>query len=291
MGFLVSLSVMFAACGDGNEPVRRSSGGQLPPGSGALLPLPIPGESPGGATTPTEDTGNTFFDLIGPALPAGANVISLRATLTSTGGQVFVVSSVHLETQFAPTPVSAGTYTLTFLNENDTPTTFTQSVVVSPGIANTLSIGSVLVDPSSAVQPARIATASFPYAIGITGATLKTVVPTLNTVIDLPAQSFAWQGIGVTGLIPLININAGTTLLTRQWGSVLILKEISDTISILSSNGALIFPATVDGVEYLLPATPQSQGCMVYLAIINSLTTRTLTLCSDGILHIILNER
>ncbi len=289
--FVVFLSLGLSACGDGDETRRRGSGASLPPGSGAQEPLPLPGESPGTGTSATNVTGNTFFDLVGPALPVGATVIPLRATLVSSSGQSITVTSVHLESQVAPTPVSAGTYALTFLDENDAPTGFTQSVTVQQSISNRLPIGSVYIDPASAVQTDRVATVSFPYAISSTEGTLKVVVPNLATVVDLPPRAFSWQGIGSTGFIPPVVIDAGSALLTREWGSVLVLKNSTDRIAIYSSNGSVIFPETIDGVEYLLPATPQNQGCMVYLGVINNLTTRTITLCSDANLHVILNER
>jgi hypothetical protein len=288
----VLLSFVLTACGNSGEikPPKRGSaiGGT---NTGAPQPLPLPGRTPGATTGTTTPATGTFFDLVAPAVAAGTTVIPLRAALVSSTGSIFLVTSVHTGTTSAPTPITAGTYSLIFHNENDGATAFRQTVTVSPGVQNRFLIGSVLVDPNSAVQASRTATVSIPYQIQSTEGTLKTVIPNLNTVIDLPPRAFDWVGIGSTGFLPAFSVNAGTTLLTQTWGSIQVLKDPTDTISISSSNGTSIFPETVDGVEYLLPATPQSQGCMVYLGIVNLLTTRTITLCTDAISHVVFNER
>lgn len=285
--------LLAAACGDGKTgPASR--GEQIPNPGGLDFPA-APLEGPGGVTGDTApETVTSAIVLAAPVLPAGFTAVTQRARLTG-GGVDLVLTPVRLAATAAAdavaTAVTAGAYTLTWLDETGAPSAFTTSVTVRADRVTRVALGSVLVAPESAVQTGRLGVESLVYRIAQGGQTLKTVAAPLNAAVDLPPGAFQWHAQGAAGELPPITLDAGTGLLRHEWGSVYVRKNALDAVVIATADGTTLIPAAADGVEYLLPATTQSQGCMVYLGIVNQLTTNTITLCQDAVLHFELNAR
>lgn len=281
--------LLAAACGDGKTP-PANRGDQLPNPGGIDLPA-----APGGpgATTGGTAPGTTTSSVVlsAPALPAGAGLVPLRARLTGNGVDVLLTSARSGAAGAAPATVTTGTFALTWLDQTGAPTAFTTSVVVRANQVTSIPIGTVLVAPESAVQTGSLGVEGLVYRIARGGQTLLTVAAPLNAAVDLPPGPFQWFGQGTGGELPAVTLDAGTGLLRHEWGSIYVRKDVADDVVIAGAAGATLFPETADGVEYLLPATTQTQGCMVYLGIVNQLTTNTITLCQDGVMHFQLDAR
>lgn len=253
-----------------------------------LMPTPITSTTP--ITAPSSVTGSV--ELLGPALPAQAAVVRLRARVdvgSATG--VTTVTSMHPGEALRSVAVPAGTVTLVFLDETGTATPFSTQVRVAAGGTAVVTVGSVRVSPASVVHPERAGTQALTYRIGQGSDTLENVHADLNTVVDLPQGTWEWSGRAQGGELPPVTLTVAGRLVDHEWGSVFVTKAPADTVTLRSAGGLVLYAQTTDRVEYLLPATNQTQGCMVYLGIVNQLTTDTITLCQDAVLHADLRAR
>jgi hypothetical protein len=245
-----------------------------------------PAGAPGGVTGSIE--------ILAPAVPGAGTVVRLQAQLSggaATGATALVTSALGGERR-APQFVAPGTYTLTYVDENGAPTTFQTSVAVGAGQAAVVRVGAVQVAFSSAVHTDRTGTQALTYRIGNGGAVLRTVRADLGTTVILPPGAWTWAAVGGGGdELPGITLNVAPALVSREWGSVFVRKRAGDAVSLRTATGLVVLPQASDGVEYLLPATDQAHGCMVYLGIVNQLTTDTITLCQDAVLHADLRTR
>lgn len=292
MRVIVLLGVfLLAACGGGQT--APTSRGDTGPASTCCIDLPAapvgsPGATPGG---PAPGATTSAVVLVAPDLPAQATPVPLRARLTGPGVDQELASVRAAAAEGAATPVSAGTYMLTYLDETGAPTAFTTSVAVRASQLTRIALGTVWVAPESAVQTGSLGVESLAYRIAQGGQTLKTVFAPLNAAIDLPPGAFEWFGQGTDGELPALTLDAGAGLLRHAWGSIYVLRRAAGSVVITGAAGPTLVPAAANGVEYLLPATTQTQGCMVYLGIVNQLTTNTITLCQDGVMHFQLDAR
>jgi hypothetical protein len=269
--------LLTAACGPieftpppGDTPGDQP-GGPGVPGVGERIPL--------GEITPPE--GGTFFDLIAPPLPAGAKAVPLRARLDS-GTHKFEVSSVHVtDGTWAGTPVTAGSYTLTYLDQAGEDTPFTEAVQIAEGEAVHVVVGSVWVGPSSAVFEERVTAEALSYRISDGVHTLKQVTAPANAVIDLPQGGWQWHGQTSGAEFEPLTFEVGPDILHAAWGSIFVRKAPTRIVDIQAADGRTLFGNTQDLTEYLLPARSQVEGCHVYRGVIDQLTIRQITLCTD----------
>jgi hypothetical protein len=286
------LLFVLAACGDGSvDP--RNRGSQSRPPLPSDLPLLPPG-APGDVTDTPEGTGDASFSLLGPTIPDGVVVVRQRVRLTGGDGTTFEVESTHPgEGGDASVAVTAGTYTVDFLDENGEATGLQETVTISSGDDAVLRVGSVWITPESAVQPDRVGAGALQYRLATqSGVTLRTAPGALNTVIDVPAsQPLQWFGLGVDGELPPVTFNPGTGLQPVEFGSIFVRRDLIDDVQIRAPNGVTLFPETSDFVEYLVPSTTQTQGCAVYFGVVNQLLTQTFTLCSDAVNHVLFDAR
>ncbi len=214
---LAVLAVLLAACGDNAEPVERRQGSTVGPIEGIL---PRPGGTPdenGGE----EVTDTTTVVLSGPILPAGSNLIPLRARLTHDAtGNTTILQSTHVaRTDQAATAVTAGTYTLTYLDENGRDTNFTERVTLRNDRRNDIAVGGVWVSPASAVVPERQGTESLTYELSSPAeGVLKVVSADLGTLIAVPPVELEWAALGNTLALEPLDLDAGSSLLELEFG-------------------------------------------------------------------------
>ncbi len=309
---LLPLLALLSACGD--ETIA-------PPHSGAAADLPgletdgpvgspaedgidfdvVPGEdgAPDGVTDGafTPPTGGTFFDLVA-VLPPGARPVPLRARLQNSLNTVILSSVAVTGGTWPGTRVEPGTYRLTFLDDEGDATGFTRLVNVREGRGNFLTLGGIWVHPRSSAFSERVAVESLRYQISSGGFVLKTTRADLNRVILLPPGNTVWElrPLGRDPSVPLsdfalppMRINAGSTIVPVEFGSLMFILDTNDVVRLETPGGGILYDQLESQVEYLLPISPQAEGCYVYLAVINTLVFRTLTLCSDATRHVRLN--
>jgi hypothetical protein len=288
MKHLLAAALLLAACGKASTLARN-------PGAGgpATGDLPLAGNAVTiGTVRPPE--GGTYFDLIAPPLAAGQQAEPVRAQLAGAA-TTYTLTAFHITGPTWPgTPVAAGTYTLTYLDETGAKTTFAQSVEVAANQGNYIVLGGIAVSPVSAVNAERVGTKGMRYQITDTaGHTLRRVAPALGAVVDLPAGSWLWYPLAYDGVQQLAPLAFATneSITPFAWGSVYIRRNDTQSLRLQAATGELIDPALTDRVEYLLPIAPQSEGCRVYDFILDQLTPFRRTLCSDAVAHATLNVR
>lgn len=282
------LVTLVAACGQAQTGITRRPSQGVP----ATGDLPLAGNAITIGTL-KPPSGGTYFDLLAPPLPAGATAVPLQAKLAGPGG-TYTLTSFHVTgPTWKGTPVTAGTYTLTYLNEGGVASSYTRSVVVAPGEANYLVVGAIWVSPLSAVNAERIATQGLNYEISGAKGLLKTTATNANSVVSLPPGNWLWSALGINGgRLEALAFESNETITPFEWGSLYVrMNPVYQTLSLQSASGVMLYPGLTDRTEYLLPAAAQVYGCRVYRAIFNLTTTITRTLCSDGSDHEIINVR
>lgn len=283
---LAALLLSTACASEPLETVRntgaRDYGGDLGIGSGVAKPVTI------GTISAPQD--GTYFDLIAPPVPAGATIHPLKARLTGGGG-TFTLTTIHVNNgTWTGTPVPAGTYTLTYLDEADNLTALQEAVTVTDGMANYKIISGIMVDPASAVATDRTGVQALAYEIVAGNNYLKTTKADLGVIIDLPSGDTTWTPMGVSGDRGLpLSLSAVESLVSVAWGSIQVKFRAGQTLVMQDSQDALLFGPLESGVEYLLPALPQTQGCRVYEILVGYGAPYTRTLCSDATAHILFN--
>lgn len=295
LAFAILCFAASAGCGpDTADQPRRSPRPGAAAGETALPLLPLPITSPAGVTDAAPGGVTGAVALVGPAVPERTALVRLLARLgAGASSAVTTLTATHPGEALAPAAVPPGEFTLTYLDENGLATGVNTSVTVTAGQTAVVRVGAVQVSPASAVRDDRTGSQALVYRIAQGTQTLKRVRADLGATVVLPPGEWTWTaqaasggelaGIGVT-------VPAGA-LVTREWGSVFVRKNAVSTVALQTPAGLVVFPQTTDGVEYLLPATDQAHGCMIYLGVVNLLTIDTITLCQDAVMHVELRTR
>lgn len=233
------------------------------------------------------------MSLRAPAIPASAGIIRLQARLFRPGRLPITVWSSHPGRQEPrPVAVELGTYTLVYLDERGQPTDVTETIAVtSTQTALSIPVSSVWIHPASAAFTTETFTSTPTLQIEVNGRLLKTVMPVVNTVIDLPATGTTLRALPAGFEQPALRVGTPGELLILRLGSVYVRKSLRQTVSILDSEGGLLIPSALDGIEYLLFAAPRSTGCVVYLGKVDKAQAVPISLCSDDIAHWIFDVR
>lgn len=281
-------AMLLAACGgnDDNRPTanreNRDYGDDLGFGSGAASPVTI--------GTIVKPAGGTYFDLIAPPLSAGMTAVPLKAKLSGVNG-TYTITSVHLTNgSWSGTSVTAGTYSLEYLDEAGLPTGIKDNVTVLTGDANFKVVGGVWVDPSSAVAAGADAVEGLRYDIDVDGIRLKLAEADLNVVVDLPKGTTTWTPVGSSDArgIPFA-LDVDERIQPYVWGSIQTKFDSRFQVSLSDAKKNILFFPLRDGAEYLLPAEPQASGCRVYYLTVDTKSVYSRTLCTDTSAHQLFN--
>ena len=240
---------------------------------------------PIGEVNPPE--GEATFDLIAPRLPEGATAVPMHAVLSGPATD-YTLTSVTLDENgtWEGTPVEAGTYTLIWLDGADgDETAFQEQVTVRENEPTFITLGAVWVHPESAAFAQASDTVALEYDIADADHTLKRVRADLNHVVHLPPGQWNWFGVGEEGgHLPALSLSFGEETLAHLWGSIYLESQVEARL-FGKPGSVLLHSRMTPGVEYLLPVSPQAEGCYNYELVTGPEhlpTSRNIMLCSDG---------